>query len=185
MLNLVASLLYLGTALACLRAGTAAVALDGRSKFGPLWFGAALMFVCLIAMRQLAIEDLIRADFRAMLQMHDAYGARREYQAPLAAAILVALAAAAAGGWRFRPSFGLASPADAARLAVAGIVLMLGLIALRLTSFHAIDALLYRPFHFNWLADLGSTLLVGYAALRFVRVSGRRGSVKQHKSRRN
>ena len=41
---------------------------------------------------------------------------------------------------------------------------MLGLIAIRLISFHPVDSLLYGGMRLNWWIDIGLSLLVGGAA---------------------
>ncbi|MCX7863577.1 MAG: hypothetical protein N2423_00850 [Novosphingobium sp.] len=56
----------------------------------------------------------------------------------------------------------------AIRWALLGISVMLGVMMLRLISFHATDALLYRgPIRLNWILDIGATALTGWAAIRY------------------
>ena len=51
---------------------------------------------------------------------------------------------------------------------------MIGLVALRLVSFHATDALLYAPLRLNWVLDIGLTLIVAGSAWAFIRTAGHR-----------
>jgi hypothetical protein len=50
-----------------------------------------------------------------------------------------------------------------------GITVMLGVILMRLISFHELDRLLYGPVRMNWVLDIGSALLVAASAVVFGR----------------
>jgi hypothetical protein len=72
----------------------------------------------------------------------------------LAFALLVRTWVRSRGEWR-RQALGIAQLASFA---------MLGLIALRMISLHAVDSLLYGGLRLNWWLDIGLSLLVGAAA---------------------
>ncbi len=186
MLNLAASFLYLCVALLCARASIAARRTGGRHA--SFWTFAAALFLALIVWRELAVEEHLRAMIRDLLRSDGVYADRRTFQRPLAAALLIGLIAVTALAWRFRPAMSMARPSEAVRWAITGILLMSGLILLRLTSFHQMDAFLYGPLRLNWLVDIGSSTLVGIASWRFVRALDRlkmrhsRDERRHHKS---
>lgn len=167
MLNLAASFLYLCIALLCARASVAARRAGGRHAF--FWTFATALFLALIAWRALAVEEHLRAMLRDLLRSDGVYADRRTIQRPVAAALLIGLVAVTALAWRFRPGMSMARPSEAVRWAITGILLMSSLILLRVTSFHQLDAFLYGPLRLNWLVDIGSSALVGFASWRFVR----------------
>lgn len=171
MLNLAASFLYLCIALLCARASVAARRIGGRHAL--FWTFAAALFLALIAWRGLALEEHLRAMLRDVLRSDGVYGERRTFQRPVAAALLIGLIAVTALAWRFRPAMSMARPSETVRWAITGILLMAGLIMLRLTSFHQMDGFLYGPLRLNWLVDIGSSVLVGFASWRFVRALDR------------
>lgn len=55
-------------------------------------------------------------------------------------------------------------------VSVLTVFAMLFLMALRLASLHATDALLHSAFKLNWLIDIGSNLTVLGAAVTYIRL---------------
>ncbi|MCK9541351.1 MAG: hypothetical protein M0R03_04890 [Novosphingobium sp.] len=115
-------------------------------------------------MRLHGAEDLLRNALREVLRADGSYAARRVIQAPAAAAVLLGFSAFAAlfAARALRVSRG--RRARAVNHAFLALAVMAGLIALRIVSFHPIDALLYRPLHLNWVIDIGATAAVVWSA---------------------
>lgn len=164
--------------LACLAA--CAHAARGRSPAAHVrnWAIIALVFAGLIMLRALNLEEMIRQDFRAMLRADNSYGDRRELQRPLVALVIVIAAPIA-----FLLLRRLVSQRHSRReltisIAIMATLAMIGVLALRIISLHQVDALLYGPIKLNWITDIGASLAVLGAALRYVWlgrvVSGRR-----------
>ncbi|OBV11221.1 hypothetical protein I603_1629 [Erythrobacter dokdonensis DSW-74] len=124
----------------------------------------------LIALRMLEVEEWLRSTLRASLRASGEYGQRRDLQAPLSAAI-IALAGIGTLGLIYRKTRNLRGRRNVARLvSVIAALAIIFLIALRLASLHAMDALLYGPLKLNWVVDLGSSLVVMIAAIQYIRL---------------
>lgn len=164
-LSLAAAAIYIGVSVLCMLAGT--ISLDGAartSRLQPGWFSIAGLFVILALNRILVIEDRFDEYLRDVARESGAYEGRTAWQGPLSviAILLVLLVVtilarnwARSRGDKRRQALGVAQLAAFA---------MLGLIALRLISFHPIDSLLYGGLRLNWWFDVGLSLLVGFAA---------------------
>ncbi len=168
MLNAIGSIVYLATAVLCVRARVAA----GEKALGRgdrlVWLGATLFFCILALMRIFALEDAIRDVLRAALIRDDAYAERHGFQSVLAASLLLAMFAGSILTWRIMHN---RKWDRTMRWAIFGIIVMTGLVTLRIISFHATDALLYGPLHLNWFIDMGATVLTGWAAYIRARVT--------------
>lgn len=164
-LNLAGSGLYLLVVLASTSAAYTAKRARQPAWHFRAWALIAIFFVLLIGSRLLAIEEVLRDLLRSSLRDSNGYDSRRELQRPLVAA-LVALAATGSFFYLYWVSQAIRGRRNLATLsAILGCGAMLFLIALRMTSLHAVDALLYGPLKLNWLADIGisGALLVGAA----------------------
>lgn len=138
------------------------------------WLLLAILFALLVAMRLLNVEELLRENLRELLRVDAAYDNRRDFQQPLAAAVvgLGGLAGLMLFAWVLRKLPGRRNLAVLAGLAAgAG---MLTLVALRLISLHAVDAWLYGPLKLNWVADVGFCLVTAVAAGWYIRRLGAR-----------
>ena len=166
MLTSIAVLIYLATMAACALAYRAAF--DRPPSDRRAWALLALLFLLVAISRLTGAEDHIRDALRELLTADGVYAERREVQGPLAAALIAALAY---GAWLAfaRLSHMRHSPAGRVLVAaqIAGIG-MVGLIAARIVSLHALDNLLFsKPLHLNWLLDIGATGTVLVAALLY------------------
>ncbi len=169
-LSLLGSGLYLLVVLACLIA--AAIAVRGRqlSAHWQVWAMVAALFAVFALLRLTNFEELARDGMRDYFRAEGTYRTRRAVQAPLVALLLV-IAAAAAFALLYRWSRLIRGRRNVARVVavVAGLTMLL-LIALRLASLHAVDALLYGPLKLNWIIDIGASLTVLGAAVYYVKL---------------
>ena len=181
LLSLTAAGLYLAVAAACAYAAAAARG-DGAPRRGrAIWLTIAGLFVILAASRMLNAEERARDVMRAWLNAGIGYESRRTVQAPIAAAVL---GLGGAAGIALLLGYGRARSGSRAERAIVwatrAAAAMIVLVALRLISFHPVDAILYRPLRLNRVFDIGLTAVVGLAALAYVRdgrtqAPGRRG----------
>lgn len=163
-----ASVLYLVTAAASLAAARAALATkDVRG--GRFWCFVAAFFLGIMALRMIGAEQIAHDTLRSWSVSEGAYTDRRAWQGPLAVLAILMLAAVLAVFVRLATS----RRADAAtwtfRMGLGGVLVMTGLIAIRLISFHGTDQLLYKGPHLNWVVDIGATLTSLAGATRFIR----------------
>lgn len=143
----------------------------GRESSHKLaWAGLAVLFVLLLVFRIMNAEAMIREYFRACLWAAGDYERRRDFQRPIVAGLI--LVAGFSGLWWITLIY--RSLTDRRNLAVllalsagAGMVVLL---AMRLVSLHAIDALLYGPAKLNWVADAGLSCIVASAAIYYSKV---------------
>ena len=134
------------------------------------WLLVAVLFAVLIALRLAGVEEWVRAILRASLKAAGEYSDRRKLQGPLVAAILLG-AAAGALALTYFATRNFRGRRNLARLAaILASWVMLLLIAVRLTSFSAVDAVLFGPVKLNWVIDLGASLIVMLAAIYYVRL---------------
>lgn len=171
-LSLAGAVVYLLTAVA---AAIAAVSADrrGRGNRDQLaWVLVLLAFVVFSAMRLVAAEEHLRSTLRTALELADARAGRRAIQLPLSLLALTLATLAAFPLVRRIAASGWASQHAARNWALLALLGMLGLIALRIISLHAMDAILFSsligPLRLNWLLDLGFTAVALLAAINFV-----------------
>lgn len=169
MLSLVASGVYACVLMMCLAAAWTAHSSRQMPRHAWAWLLLALFFAALISLRLFEVEEALRNSLRAALRSEGSYDQRRDIQAPVAAAIIL-LAAVTALGLLNRFARNLRGRRNLALAAALGAAFaMLVLIALRVISLHAIDALLYGPIKLNWVIDLGTSLIVLSAAAYYTR----------------
>ena len=164
-LSLAAAVIYICVSVLCVLAWTNTR--DGAAKasqFRSGWLAVAGLFVFLAINRILVIEDRFDNFLRQLARESGAYEGRTAWQGPLSvAAILLVLLVVPVLARTWRRSRG-DKRRQALGIAQLAAFAMLGLIALRLISFHPIDSLLYGGLRLNWWLDIGLTFLVGSAA---------------------
>lgn len=132
------------------------------------WLVLAILLLALFISRLLGTEEKLRNAARIALKTQHQYAERWDLQAPIAAAVVVLLGCLSLVFYlthaleRKIGRLGQAMiVADAAGFALCGLVL------LRMTSLHAVDAILFRGPHLNWVIDLGGTIAIAWAAIRY------------------
>ena len=169
-LSMAAVAFYAVVVLACMAAfGTAMTSAQPRWNRNA-WLALATLFVLLIVLRGLGIEELLRGFLRDLLRNGGTYEARRTVQG-IIASIVVLLVATLAAWWLLRSARrvrGRRNLATVAALVAGGA--MLFLVLLRLISLHMIDRALYGAFKLNWVVDIGSSVAVLGAAIIYVRL---------------
>ncbi len=154
---------------------TGAAAAVGKSNAQQAWHSRSwiilcLLFCLLIISRLLDAEELMRDNLRAALRADASYDNRRDFQRPMAAAV-IAIAFSIGLAWIYRVGRRIQGRRNiAVALALICGAAMLFLIALRMISLHAIDALLYGPLKLNWFADVGLSCLICVAAVLYMRI---------------
>lgn len=168
-LNAAAAVVYVIVAAAALVASALAKGRDRAGADWVRWLVIAGFFALLAASRLYGIEEGLRQSLRLALLDEGSYDLRREYQRPLAAAVVV-VGAAAGFALAYRivtgPRGRRAMTIAVAKLATAAMAVLIGL---RVVSLHMVDAVLYGPPKLNWLIDMGSSLAVLGAAVVFCR----------------
>lgn len=167
---IIASLGYLGASLAAFVAAFFAHAKSGRierqpnhmSRICKAWLAVGGSFVLFLALRVLQVEDRLRSAGRAMVMQEHAYSKRWDWQAPTAALVVALTFMIVAYLWLRRSKRSNVEPQlpVTVRLALAAVGAMIVLIMLRLVSLHAIDSILYRGPHLNWVVDSAATVVV-------------------------
>ncbi|MEZ5687679.1 MAG: hypothetical protein R3E21_02685 [Caenibius sp.] len=175
-LDVLGSLFYLCAMMAALAA--ARWGHQARRPFSEAghWFAVAAFLAALALSRVLQVEENMQQALRHMLVTGGQYQGRGAFQSVLAAVCLLGIGLAAFIALRSL----VASPAGSVRRCLAwsrlAILAMVGLIGLRMISYHPVDALLYGGPHLNRVIDVGATLAIGWAALAYcirVRVQAR------------
>lgn len=170
LMSMMATILYGGVAVLLIHASRVSVRMDHTRADSREWIVAAAFFLILVAMRLVEAEEWTRQLLREWLRQEGGYEARRTIQGPLVAATLIMGTLGAGYAWRSWP--GLHSGKGRLLLWTIRQVMLgfLVLIALRVVSLHAVDALLYSPpLRLNWLLDGGLTVTAGAAALIYAR----------------
>lgn len=167
-LGIVGCILYIGVATAAVLAAGASERPEDRRR----WAIIAAFFVALAVLRGSGLEYYLTNELRVAMLEQGLYEKRREFQRPLSALAVVLVAGALYFLYLKRPVRNGSGREWSRFWAWVGITLMLGVITMRLISFHELDRLLYGPVRINWILDLGSSMLVAFAALRFRKVSG-------------
>lgn len=180
--DLIGTALYILTALASIWAGT----VDRKRSRTPgaaaaHWWAVAALFAGFAAWRLLNGEGRVQALLRGQLQADGTYDDRYTMQGPLAAALVVVLAAIGAiAAWRW-----YSQPPHRA-WSMAGALGLLGFSVVRMVSYHPIDRLIYAgvgPLRLNYLIELGCIGLVLYAIYRLQKLSHRSNRTRVKGSR--
>lgn len=135
---------------------------------GFIWIAIAVIFAFLIVSRLLLIEDAIRTDLRETLRASQVFATRRELQGPFIAAALVICLAVGFGGAYLTMRKIVGRRDRAVAVAATSCAVMLVIVAMRIISLHAMDALFYGPLKLNWVGDLGASVAIIAAATYYV-----------------
>lgn len=165
--SLIGVLLYSVTAACCLFAVQNARNYHASAMQTANWLAIAAVFVGLIALRGFLIEDWIEQTIRQLIRDTGGYNERRRYQAVIAIVMSgLALVVLFVG---YRSFVRVRCRSDMILFfANAACVAMIGLIAFRMLSLHAVDRVLY-DFKVNWVIDIGTTIVVAGCAVVFAR----------------
>ena len=169
-LSLAAAVLYAVVLAVCLVAATTAS--RHRQPLAPrrAWLLIALFFAALALVRIGGLEEIVRSTLRAQMQAEGAYEGRRALQGAIFLGFTSLIAALFV--WtmlkRFRATRGRRN--FALFWAIVAVGSLVALMALRIISFHPVDALLYGPLKLNWVIDIGASLLAMGAAGTYVRL---------------
>lgn len=133
------------------------------------WFAGAIYFALLAVMRLVEGEDRMRGSLRTILYEQGRYADRSAIQV-----VLTLIAIVVVGGLIWRMVHALRRHNSARRrcvLAMQSVILgSMGLYAVRLTSWHMTDALLYAgPVRLNWVLELAVVLSACILPLVYVR----------------
>jgi hypothetical protein len=169
-LGLTAAGIYFIALLACTTASVVASAQKQSTGHVRNWALIALVFLGLIVSRAFDIEENLRQDLRNSLRLRETYDGRHDIQRPIAAGVVTV--ASALGFWM---TYHFAQHTRGRRnismvLAIFAALAMIALLALRIVSLHAVDAVLYGPLKLNWITDVGASFVVIAAALYYVRI---------------
>jgi hypothetical protein len=175
-ISLLAAALYGGVAVICLMALVSSLSQRQAMWHAVGWGAVILFFVGLVLLRVWNVEELLREELRLSLYAKGSYDDRRAIQGPLFAGIFGT--AALIGGFAvFQVSRTISGRRNiAVVMAFGGVGAMIFLVLLRIVSLHSVDELLYGPLKLNWVADIGSALLVLASAVYYrLVVSGKAG----------
>jgi hypothetical protein len=139
-----------------------------------VWFVLAVGFTLLGINKQLDLQSAFTEIGRLLARRQGWYAERHGVQVVFIAAMAATGLLAAAGA--VRAAFGTCR---AARLAVAGAILLIGFVVLRAASFHHVDMFLgarWLGVKANWALELGGIAIVLVAARLHRRSAARRRS---------
>lgn len=173
-MSLAGAIIYLAVLAACLLAVGTSKRFHQQPWHGRYWAVIAVVFAMLALGRVLALEDVVRDALRDFFRSQDAYGSRRDFQRPLAIA-MVCVCVLLASAFFFRIARSVRGRRNVAVLvAGASTAGLIGLLMLRLISLHQVDAILYSgPVRLNWLLDIGASVTVAGAAALYMRTVAR------------
>lgn len=135
-----------------------------------LWLLLAFLLAALGVNKQLDLQSLLTEIGRVTAIESGWYENRRAVQVGFIGATLVTAAAAVAALWWL-----VRGHLRDFRLALGGMVLLLGFVIVRATSFHDMDALIRSDvggLELNWVLELGGIVIVAVAAGRRLRRGG-------------
>ncbi|MDG3002215.1 hypothetical protein [Paludisphaera mucosa] len=133
-----------------------------RRRLGSLlWLGLAILFATLGCARPFGLQAVLTNLVRRRAVEHEWYGVRRKYQFEFIMAVAATTSLAAVVlGWVAARGRSLRDLS-----ALAPVVLLLGFIAIRASSFHYVDAVLYRTVAGVSLNTLAELTILGLVAL--------------------
>lgn len=135
-----------------------------------LWLVLAGILAFLGVNKQLDLQSLLTEIGRVSAIEQGWYEQRRPIQVGFIGAVLVSAAAAVVAlAWLVRGHL------RDFRLAIGGMVLLVGFVVVRATSFHDMDAFIHRGvggLEINWIFELGGIALVSVAAGKRLRKAG-------------
>ncbi|KUR80132.1 hypothetical protein [Novosphingobium sp. FSW06-99] len=159
-LSPIAGFVYIATSGLALVAATCTPAT--RRKLAVInWGAVAVIFVALAVWRLTDGEILLQDYVRGWTRGHGVYDDRHVFQVPVTLGAVLVMAALVVLAQR---SSGVGRSGQALALSLVMVVYT----AVRATSLHAIDEILYQslgPIHVNYLIDLGLTALVAALAI--------------------
>ena len=167
MLNLGGSAIYVAVAVLCAMAWRAAHQKFQSRRHTYTWLISSVFFVLLAINRLSMLEARAKQELQALFEFSFAYAERQSVQEPLAAIALIVIGIGLFVLFRRKRGEWAGRRAHAVLVAQLGVVGMIGLIALRIISYHPIDSILYRGLHLNWAIDVGLSVAVGWAAWRY------------------
>jgi hypothetical protein len=135
-----------------------------------LWLLLALLLAALGINKQLDLQSLLTEIGRVTAIESGWYENRRAVQVGFIGATLVTAAACVAALWWL-----VRGHLRDFRLALGGMVVLLGFVIVRATSFHDMDAFIHASvggIEANWVLELGGIVLLAVAAARRLRKAG-------------
>lgn len=142
----------------------------GPARRAGMWLGLAFAMGFLGINKQLDLQTLLTELGRVAAMSEGWYENRRAVQVGFIGALLVTAAAGVGALWWFMRGH----LADF-RLALVGMVVLVGFVIVRATSFHDVDIFLGAvgdDFRMNWVLELGGISIVAVAAARRLRRAG-------------
>jgi hypothetical protein len=133
----------------------------GRERL--FWALLAAVLVALAVNKQLDLQSYLTALGRCADQHQGWYDRRRFVQESVILGLLLVMALLAVGLWRLMRGTLARNGA-----ALAGLVLVLGFVAIRAVGFHHVDTLIkldVMHLRLNWLLELTGPVLIGLAGL--------------------
>ena len=133
----------------------------GRERL--FWALLAAVLVALAVNKQLDLQSYLTALGRCAAQHQGWYDRRRFVQESVILGLLLVMALLAVGLWRLMRGTLARNGA-----ALAGLVLVLGFVAIRAVGFHHVDTLIkldVMHLRLNWLLELTGPVLIGLAGL--------------------
>jgi hypothetical protein len=159
------------TVMVYLAAAAVAVVVASRAPFPAgsrrrerlFWALLAAVLLALAVNKQLDLQSYVTALGRCAARHQGWYDRRRLVQEMVILGLLVVMVLLAVGLWRLMRGTLARSGA-----ALAGLILVLGFVAIRAAGFHHVDALIkmdVRNMRLNWLFELTGPGLIGLAGL--------------------
>lgn len=179
-LSLAGIVLYALVAFACALGWFHAKKSHQRDWHRLAWAAITFVFLALIASRVIGLESLIRTALREHLRAQGLFDSRRDLQGWVIAVAISVIAAAGMIAFYWTATRTKGRRNIAVMIAIGACFAMLGIVAMRMISLHAMDQLLYGPLKLNWVGDIGASLAVLVAATFYAmlvqgKIGGRNG----------
>ena len=160
-----------GTVMVYLAAAAVAFVVASRAPFPAgsrrrerlFWALLAAVLLALAVNKQLDLQSYVTAVGRCAAKLEGWYDSRRFVQQAVILGLVLLMALMAAVLWRLMRGTLARSGA-----ALAGLILVLGFVAIRAVGFHHVDALIrldVLDMRLNWLFELTGPVLIGLAGL--------------------